>query len=63
MPNDVLLDNDWTITYGTLEDWSLWLADRDQSPKSRRLYLGYFRSFMGWLHRRASFERSLNSRR
>ena len=34
------------IMYGTLEDWSLWLADRGQSPKSRRNFLGYFRTFL-----------------
>jgi len=40
------------VTYGLLEDWSLWLADRGQSPKSRRNYLGYLRSFLGWLELR-----------
>ena len=40
------------IDYGGLEDWSLWLADRGLSAKSRRNVLGAFRSFMGWLRRR-----------
>ena len=35
-----------------LEDWSLWLADRDLSPKTRRNVMGYFRAFLVWLHRR-----------
>ncbi len=40
------------ITYGALEDFSLWLADQGLSPKSRRNYLAAFRSFVAWLHRR-----------
>ena len=37
------------ISYGALEDWSLWLADRNLSPKTRRNVIGAFRSFLGWL--------------
>ena len=40
------------IDYGALEDWSLWLADRGLSGKTRRNALGAFRSFAGWLKRR-----------
>jgi len=40
------------ISVGVLEDWSLWLADRGLSPKSRRNVMGYFRAFLAWLHRR-----------
>jgi len=47
------------INYGTLEDFSLWLADRDLgeeehtlSPKSRRTYLATFQTFLRWLQRR-----------
>lgn len=40
------------ISYGVIEDWSLWLADRGLSPKTRRNVLGAFRSFVGWLRRR-----------
>jgi len=47
------------ITYGTLEDFSLWLADREiapsgrrLSPKSRRAYLATFQAFLRWLQRR-----------
>ena len=40
------------VDYGALEDWSLWLADRGLSPKTRRNVLGAFRSFLGWLKRR-----------
>ncbi len=40
------------IDYGMLEDWSLWLADRGLSPKTRRNVLGAFHSFLGWLRRR-----------
>jgi len=40
------------ITYGRLENWSLWLADRNLGPTSRHIFLGYFRVFMGWLRRR-----------
>ena len=40
------------ITYGALEDWSLWLADRELSPKTRRNLLASFRAFLVWLHRR-----------
>jgi integrase/recombinase XerC len=40
------------ITYGVLEDWSLWLADRKLSPKTRRNLLASFRAFLVWLHRR-----------
>jgi integrase len=35
-----------------LEDWSLWLADRGLSPKTRRNALGAFHSFLSWLRRR-----------
>ncbi len=40
------------ISFGTLEDFSLWLADRDLSPKSRRNYLAAFQAFLKWLKRR-----------
>jgi len=40
------------IRYATLEDFSLWLADRSQSPKSRRNILSAFRGFLSWLKRR-----------
>jgi integrase len=40
------------ISYGVLEDWSLWLADRKLSPKTRRNLLASFRAFLVWLHRR-----------
>ncbi len=40
------------IDYGTLEDWSLWLADRGLGPKTRWNVIGAFRSFVGWLKRR-----------
>jgi integrase len=40
------------VSYGTLEDWSLWLADRSLSPKTRRNVIGAFRSFLGWLKQR-----------
>ncbi len=40
------------ISYGTLEDWGLWLSDRGLSPKTRRNVLGAFRSFLSWLQRR-----------
>ena len=40
------------LSYGTLEDWSLWLADRGLSPKSRKNVLAAFRGFLSWLHRR-----------
>jgi integrase len=42
------------IDFGTLEDWSLWLADRGLSAKTRRNVMGAFRSFLGWLHRRGT---------
>ena len=37
-----------------LEDWSLAMAARGQSPKTRRNVLGAFRSFLGWLKRRSA---------
>ncbi len=40
------------MSYGALEDWSLWLADRGLSPKSRKNVLAAFRAFLSWLHRR-----------
>ncbi|MCZ7619853.1 MAG: hypothetical protein M5U32_16700 [Myxococcota bacterium] len=40
------------IEYGTLEDWSHWLADRGLSPKTRHNVIAAFRSFVGWLKRR-----------
>jgi len=40
------------ITFGQLEDWSYWLADRGLGAKSRRNVLGAFRAFLGWLHQR-----------
>ena len=40
------------ITYASLEDWSLWLARRGLSPKTRWNVIGAFRSFTGWLVRR-----------
>jgi len=40
------------IDYGALEDWSLWLADRGLSAKTRRNALGAFHSVLGWLRRR-----------
>ncbi len=42
----------YDIDYAALEDWSLWLADRGLSPKTRRNVLGALRSFLGWLGRR-----------
>ena len=42
------------IDYGILEDWSLWLADRGLSAKTRRNVMGGFRSFLGWLHKRGA---------
>lgn len=41
-----------------LEDWSLWLADRKQSPKSRRNFLGYMRSFVRWLELRGEIPKA-----
>lgn len=46
------------VTYGVLEDWSLWLADRKQSPKSRRNFLGYMRSFLRWLELRGEIPKA-----
>jgi integrase len=46
------------VTLGLLEDWSLWLADRRQSPKSRRNYLGYIRSFLRWLELRGEITKA-----
>ena len=40
------------IKFATVEDWSLWLAERGLSPKSRSNVMGAFRSFVVWLHRR-----------
>ena len=45
------------VSFGTLEDWSLWLADRCLGPKSRHLYLSYFRTFLRWLERRGELPR------
>jgi integrase len=45
------------VSFGTLEDWSLWLADRSLGPKSRHLYLSYFRTFLRWLERRGEIPR------
>lgn len=42
----------YDLGYGVLEDWSLWLADRELAPKSRRNVIGAFRAFAGWLKRR-----------
>ena len=46
------------VSYGALEDWSLWLADRKQSPKSRRNFLGYMRSFLRWLELRGEIPKA-----
>ena len=46
------------VTFGLLEDWSHWLADRAQSPKSRRNYLGYLRSFLRWLELRGEIPKA-----
>ena len=46
------------VTYGRLEDWSIWLADRKQSPKSRRNFLGYMRSFLRWLELRGEIAKA-----
>jgi integrase/recombinase XerC len=46
------------MTYGVLEDWSLWLADRGQSPKSRRNLLGYIGAFLRWLERRGEIHKA-----
>jgi hypothetical protein len=46
------------MTYGVLEDWSLWLADRGQSPKSRRNLLGYMGAFLRWLERRGEIHKA-----
>ena len=35
-----------TLDYGILEDWSLWLADRGLSPKTRRNVLASFRALL-----------------
>ncbi len=45
------------ISYGTLEDFSLWLGDRGLSPKSRRNYLAAFQAFLKWLYRRGDIAR------
>jgi integrase len=42
------------LGYAAIEDWSLWLADRGLSAKTRRNVMGAFRSFLGWLHRRSA---------
>lgn len=42
----------YEIDFASLEDWSLWLGDRELSPKTRRNVIGAFRSFVGWLRRR-----------
>lgn len=46
------------VTYGVLEDWSLWLADRRLSPKSRRNLLGYMGAFLRWLERRSEIHKA-----
>jgi len=46
------------VSYGLLEDWSVWLADRKQSPKSRRNFLGYMRSFLRWLELRGEIAKA-----
>jgi hypothetical protein len=40
------------LDYGVLEDFSLGLAGRGLSTKSRRNVLGAVRSCLGWLRRR-----------
>ncbi len=40
------------VDYGHLEDWTLWLADRGLSAKTRWNVVGAFSSFLGWLRRR-----------
>lgn len=40
------------ITYGTLEDFSLWLAKRKLGPKTRRNVIACFRAFLRWLQLR-----------
>ena len=46
------------VSYGILEDWSVWLAERKQSPKSRRNYLGYMSAFFRWLERRGEIRKA-----
>lgn len=48
----------YEVSYGLLEDWSLWLADRKQSPKSRRSFLGYMCSFLRWLELRGEIPKA-----
>ncbi len=40
------------FSYGKFEDWSLWLADRGLSPKTRKNVLAAFQGFLAWLKRR-----------
>jgi integrase/recombinase XerC len=42
------------VDYAHLENWSLWMAGRGQSAKTRRNVLGAFRSFLGWLKKRGA---------
>ena len=46
----------YEIDYAALEDWSLWLADRNIGPKTRRNVMGGFHSFMSWLRRRGAIK-------
>ena len=41
----------YEIRYGSLEGWSLWIAKRGLSPKTRWNVMGALRSFAGWIHR------------
>jgi hypothetical protein len=45
------------ITYGLLEDSSLWLADRDLSAKTRKNVLASFRGFLRWLVKRGQIQK------
>ena len=42
----------YDVSYGALEDWSLWLAKRGIGAKTRHNVVGGFHSFLGWLKRR-----------
>lgn len=42
------------VDYASLEDWSLWLAERGLAPKTRRNVIGAFRVFLGWLRKRGA---------
>lgn len=49
------------ITYGDLEDWSMWLArkggkGKGVGGKTRRQVLGAFRTFLRWLRRRGEID-------